>query len=142
MTAKITVVGSRTSHQSLERSAGTPEPADPAAYYRVTPGETAPEHFGAGLRGLCNALARAGWLSVAHGPQRVLATRPEGGKLPACTDRAIREYAAGLETWSAAGAGVMTQAAKPEPAPRRPARSSGRPDKAAKPGVVMHLRGI
>ena len=139
----ITVRGSRKSHQSLERSAGTPEPADPAAHYRIEPGETAPEYFPAGLRGLCDAMARAGWLSVAHGPQQVLATRPEGGKLPPCTDQRIREYAAGLETWSAAGASVV-QAARPEPESSRPVRkparqTSGRPDSS---GVVLALRGM
>ena len=138
----VTVVGSRKSHQSLERSAGTPEPADPAAYYRVEPGETAPEHFGAGLRGLCDAMARAGWLSISGGPQEVLVTRPEGGKLPACTDRVIRRYEGGQEGWSAAGAGVVRQAATTEPAPRarKPAgQSSGQPENR---GVVMALRGI
>jgi hypothetical protein len=137
------VVGSRTSHQSLERSAGAPEPADPRAYYRVEPGESAPEYFGAGLSGLTDAMARAGWLSVAHGAQQVAVTRPEGHpRLPACTDQVIRAYEAGRETFTTAAPGVMPQAAKPEPAPRRarrPARGSGRPEG---PAMVMHLRGI
>jgi len=108
MSAKTTTVGSRTSHQSLEQSAGLPEPADPGAHYCVDPGETAREYFPSRpgqsmLEALTSAIARAAWLSVALPPQRVLATRGEGHRLLApCQDKVIRRYRGGREIWSAA----------------------------------------
>jgi hypothetical protein len=103
MTAKTTVVGSRKSAQSLERSAGTPEPADPAAHYRVEPGETHAEYFPGSLAGLVAAGARAGFLSVGHPPQRVLATRAKPrGPLPACQDQVLSRWRGGRQLWAAA----------------------------------------
>jgi hypothetical protein len=93
MSAKTTTVGSRTSHQSLEQSAGLPEPADPGAHYCVDPGETAREYFPSRpgqsmLEALTSAIARAAWLSVAL--------------LAPCQDKVIRRYRGGREIWSAA----------------------------------------
>lgn len=127
MNAKTTVVGSRKSAQSLERSAGTPEPADPDTWYRVEPGETHPEYFPGSLAGIIDADARAGFLSVGLGKQRVLATRAKpleiGGRvlLPACQDKVIRRYTGGHQLWSAA---------------------SGTPDPGDDPPLTLRLRAM
>jgi hypothetical protein len=126
MTAKTRTVGSRKSHQSLERSAGAPEPPVPGTYYRVEPGETGPEYFRCDLKGLTGAIARAGWLSVANPPQRILVTRPDGHPLlPGCQDKVIRRYRGGQEIWSAASG--------------KPDESSGRPED---PRLTLALRGM
>jgi hypothetical protein len=126
MSAKTTkVVGSRPSRQSLERAAGTPEPADPGAFYRVEPGETHPEFFPDSLPGQAKAIARAEWLSVAHSVQRVLITRDVPRlALPACRDKVIRRCRGGASLWAASG---------------------GQPDRgepAGEAAVVLDLRGM
>jgi hypothetical protein len=120
MADKTRTVGSRKSHQSLERSAGTPEPANPGSHYQVAPGETHPEFFPDTLKGQSDAISRAAWLSVGHSPQRVLVTRAAARhRLPACQDKVIRRFRNGQEIWSAASS-------QPDP----------------EPGVVLDLRGI
>lgn len=100
MTARVIVHPGSRSRQALEHSRGAPEPADPGRYYAVDPGEAGREYFPAGVAGMAAALARAAWLSVAAPPQRVLATRPPGGKAPACTDRAEHRFRGGREITS------------------------------------------
>jgi hypothetical protein len=119
----IRTVGSRKSSQSLERSAGLPAPLDPATYYRVDPGEASPEYFPnkpgqSMLTALCDAIARAGFLSVGLPPQRVLATRPEGHRLlRACQDQVIRRFRGGQEIWSARTGEPDPGDSQPAPAP-------------------------
>jgi hypothetical protein len=119
LSAKTWTVGRRPSSQSLERSAGTPEPADPATYYCVTPGETRPEYFRYNPAGIGDAMARAKWLS---GPtQRELATHPDGLTGPAVRDKVFRRYREGREIWAAA---------------------SGTPDPGDGPPLDLHLRAM
>jgi hypothetical protein len=80
--------------QALERSRGSPEPADPGAYWAVDPGdgEHGREHFPPGPRGMKAAMKRALWLSVSDPPQRLLYTRPANRHGPAVTDKIIARY--------------------------------------------------
>jgi len=98
------------SHQSLEASRGAPAPADPDAYYRVEPGETAPEYWrlGLGPEGMDGAIRRAAWLSVAGPAQRLLVTRPAAGHRPACRDRVIKRYRGGNELSTVQETGSQT----------------------------------
>jgi hypothetical protein len=148
----------RTKRQSLERSAGTPEPAKPDSYYCLQPGEgeSPAEYFPDTLQGQSDAIARAVWLSMGRPDTfRVLATHPEGGNLPACTDKVFQRYRGGQQIWSASSAVTPAPAAAdPGPAPAArlaavrpdaPAGRKARQGTAARPapgGLVMDLRGM
>jgi hypothetical protein len=154
----------RTKRQQLERPAGLPGPLNPEEHYCVEPGEGEggaeyfPKPGQSMLDGLLHAIARAAWLSMGHPPQRILVTRPEGGRLPACQDQVIRRYRGGQEIWSASTAVTPAPAAEAEPAPKPAARLAAiRPDAptsrsvrepaAAGPGdaavsVVLNLLGV